>query len=123
MMEHREQREAAMFTNRATLRRLKSMAALAAAALAVAGWLLAQGDGLRQVLAAALVACLAVAGVLVWDFQQRAWDRWQDAVDAYADEEIKRAKLALRQRTRRSGQGGGAAGPAGFVGPVGYARR
>jgi hypothetical protein len=90
-----------MFTNRATLRRVKSMTALAAAALAVAGWLwLARGDGLHQVVAAALVACLAVAGVLIWDFQQRAWDRWQDAVDTYADEEIKRTALHMRRRTR-----------------------
>jgi hypothetical protein len=90
-----------MFTNRATLRRVKSTTALAAAALAVTAWLwLVQADGLHLVLAAALVASLAVAGVLIWDFQQRAWDRWQDAVDAYADEEIKRTELHMRRRTR-----------------------
>jgi hypothetical protein len=89
-----------MFTNRTARRHLKSATALAVAALAITGWLwLAQGDSLQIVLAATLVAGLAIFGVVAWDFQKRAWDRWQDAVDAYADLEIERAVYQKSRRT------------------------
>jgi hypothetical protein len=89
-----------MFTNRAARRHFKSATALAFTALAITSWLwLAQGDSLQIVLAATLLAGLAIAGVVAWDFHKRAWDRWQDAVDTYADQEIERA---VYQKSRRS---------------------
>jgi hypothetical protein len=81
-----------MFSNRLVRRRLQSAAALVGVALVIAGWLwLARGDGVHVFLAAACVAGLAIAAIVAWDFRQRAWQRWQDAVDAYARLQIERS--------------------------------
>ena len=81
-----------MFSNRLVRWRLQAAAALVGVALVIACWLwLAGGDGVHVVLAAACVAALAITAVVAWDYRQRAWQRWQDAVDAYADLQIERS--------------------------------
>ena len=89
-----------MLSNRVRRRRSRSIVALVAVALAIACWLwLAGGDGLHVVLASSCVAALAIAAIVSWDLRQRAWHRWQDTFDAYADFEIERAAQD-RHRTR-----------------------
>ncbi len=89
-------------------RSVKTGLLLAGTALAIGTWLwMTAGDGgLPLFVAAALVAGLAIAAILAWDGNRRAWDRWHDAVDSFAAREIAQtvrdsARLRTNRLTRR----------------------
>jgi hypothetical protein len=85
-----------MTTSRMGRRALLSQlgpAALLGAGAAVGFWLCSAPGGRGQVLLAFAVLATTVVLGIVWEYRAQAARRWSAAVDAYADQEMARARL------------------------------
>jgi MFS superfamily sulfate permease-like transporter len=64
-------------------------------------WLAPRAESVPILLAAALIAGLVIAALVAWEGQRRAWNQWQDVVDAFAEREIARAARDKSPRKTR----------------------
>jgi uncharacterized protein (UPF0333 family) len=77
--------------------------ALLATGGAVGYWFgIGSTDGVDRIFAAAVLA-IAAFGAIIWQYRRQARERWQAAMNRYAEREIARSHSQLAKLVRRAG--------------------